>query len=90
MSIVLCDVGEGTADSVTVWAGQVELLAIALRLAAFEDAVGIIATRIERPAQQVAMSTSAVIGADIERRVLSTLTELSHGTRDLMSSIGAR
>ena len=55
----------------------VELPAITLRLAAFDDAVVVTATRIEEPLQQVPLSISAVTGADIERRAVGNLTELS-------------
>ena len=55
----------------------VELPAITLRLAAFDDAVVVTATRIEEPLQQVPLSISAVTGADIERRAIGNLTELS-------------
>ncbi len=50
---------------------------ITLRLAAFDDAVVVTATRIEQPLQQGPMSISAVTGADIERRAIDNLTELS-------------
>ena len=41
------------------------------------------ATRIEQPLQQVPMSISAVTGADIERRAIDNLTELSRWTPGL-------
>ena len=66
-----------TVAGVAVGADPVELPAITLRLAAFDEAVVVTATRIEEPLQQVPMSISAVTGAEIEQRAIGNLTELS-------------
>ena len=56
---------------------------ITLRPASFDDTVLVTATRVEEPLQQVPMSISAVTGADIERRAIGNLTELSRWTPGL-------
>ena len=66
-----------TVAGVAVETDLVELPTITLRLATFEEAVVVTATRIEEPLQQVPMSISAVTGAQIERRAIGNLTELS-------------
>ena len=47
------------------------------------DEAAVTATRIEEPLPQVPMSLSAVTGADIERRAIGNLTELSRWTPGL-------
>ena len=54
-----------------------------MRLAAFDDVAVVTATRIEAPLPQVPMSLSAVTGADLERRAIGNLTELSRWTPGL-------
>ena len=76
-SVTLRGFGAATVEGVAVAGDLVELPAITLRLAAFDDAVVVTATRIEEPLQQVPLSISAVTGADIERRAVGNLTELS-------------
>ena len=75
--------GEVTTDAVAVAAHPVELPPITLRIASFDEAVVVTATRIEEPLQQVPMSISAVTGADIERRAIGNLTELARWTPGL-------
>ena len=75
--------GEVTVDDVVVATGPVELPIITLWLASFDDTVLVTATRVEEPLQQVPMSISAVTGADIERRAIGNLTELSRWTPGL-------
>ena len=77
--------GFGTVrlEDVTVGADPVELPAITLRLAPFEEAVVVTATRFEEPLQQVPMSVSAVTGDDLERRAIGNLTELARWTPGL-------
>ena len=77
VSVFLAGFGAATVEGVAVGADPVELPAITLRLAAFDEAVVVTATRIEEPLQQVPLSISAVTGADIERRAVGNLTELS-------------
>ena len=77
MTVFLSGFGAATVEGVAVAGDLVELPAITLRLAAFDDAVVVTATRIEEPLQQVPLSISAVTGADIERRAIGNLTELS-------------
>ena len=83
LTIFLSGFGEVTVDDVAVAANPVELPAVTLRVAAFDEAVVVTATRIEEPLQQVPMSISAVTGADIERRAVDNLTELSRWTPGL-------
>ena len=66
-----------------VGARPVELPAVTLRVAAFDEAVVVTATRLEEPLQQVPMSISAVTGADIEARAIANLTELARWTPGL-------
>ncbi len=75
--------GAATVDGVAVGADPVELPAITLRVAAFDEAVVVTATRMEEALQQVPMSISAVTGADIERWAIGNLTELSRWTPGL-------
>ena len=75
--VSLSGFGAVTVAGVAVETDPVELPAITLRLATFEEAVVVTATRIEEPLQQVPMSISAVTGAQIERRAIGNLTELS-------------
>ena len=77
VSVFLAGFGAATVEGVAVGADPVELPAITLRLAAFDEALVVTATRIEEPLQQVPLSISAVTGADIERRAVGNLTELS-------------
>ena len=77
VTVSLSGFGAVTVAGVAVGAAPVELPAITLRLATFEEAVVVTATRIEEPLQQVPMSISAVTGAQIERRAIGNLTELS-------------
>ena len=83
VSVFLSGFGEVTVDAVVVAADPVELPPITLRLASFDEAVVVTATRVEEPLQQVPMSISAVTGADIERRAIGNLTELSRWTPGL-------
>ena len=83
LAVFLSGFGAATVDGVAVGADPVELPAIALRVAAFDEAVVVTATRIEEPLQQVPMSISAVTGADIERRAIGNLTELARWTPGL-------
>ena len=83
LTIFLSGFGEVTVDDVAVAANPVELPAVTLWVAAFDEAVVVTATRIEEPLQQVPMSISAVTGADIERRAVDNLTELSRWTPGL-------
>ena len=77
VTVSLSGFGAVTVAGVAVGAAPVELPATTLRLATFEEAVVVTATRIEEPLQQVPMSISAVTGAQIERRAIGNLTELS-------------
>ena len=70
-------------NGIAVGADPVELPAITLRVASFDEAVVVTATRVEEPLQQVPMSISAVTGADIERRAIGNLTELARWTPGL-------
>ncbi len=83
--VFLSGFGEVVLDGVAVSAaaGPVELPAVTLRLASFDEAVVVTATRIEEPLQQVPMSISAVTGADLERRAIGNLTELARWTPGL-------
>ncbi len=83
--IFLSGFGEVTLDGVVVVAAvdSVELPPVTLRLASFDEAVVVTATRIEEPLQQVPMSISAVTGVDLERRAIGNLTELSRWTPGL-------
>ena len=83
VSVLLSGFGEARVDGVEVGAGPVELPAVTLRLAAFDEAVVVSATRVEEPLRQVPMSISAVTGADIELRAIDNLTELSRWTPGL-------
>ena len=83
VTVFLSGFGEVTVEDVAVAADPVELPVITLRLAAFDAAVVVTATRIEEPLQQVPMSLAAVTGADIERRAIDDLTELSRWTLGL-------
>ena len=83
VTVFLSGFGEVTVDGVEVAADSVDLPGITLRLAAFDEAVVVSATRIEEPLQQVPMSISAVTGPDIERRAIDNLTELARWTPGL-------
>ena len=83
VTVFLSGFGAATVEGVAVAGDLVELPAITLRLAAFDDAVVVTATRIEEPLQPVPLSISALTGADIERRVIGNLTELSRWTPGL-------
>ena len=83
VTVFLGGFGEVIVDGVEVAADPVRLPDIALRLAAFDEAVVVTATRIEEPLQRVPMSISAVTGADIERRAIDNLTELARWTPGL-------
>ena len=83
LTVFLSGFGQATVDGVEVENEPVELAAIGLRLAAFDEAVVVTATRMEEPLQQVPMTISAVTGADIERRAVDNLTELSRWTPGL-------
>lgn len=67
--------GEVTVDGVEVAATTVESAEITLRLAAFNEAVVVSATRIEEPPHRIPMSISALTGADIRRRAVENLTD---------------
>ena len=71
-----------TVDGIVIAAEPVELPAITL-LVVFAEAVVVTATRLEEPLRQVPMSISAVSGANIERRAIGNLTELSRWTPGL-------
>ncbi len=83
LTVFLSGFGEVTLDRVAVGADAVALPPVTLRLAAFADAAVVTATRIEEPLRSVPMSISAVTGADIERRAIGSLTELSRSTPGL-------
>ena len=83
LTVFLSGFGQATVDGVEVENDALELAAITLRLAAFDEAVVVTATRMEEPLQQVPMSISAVTGADLERRAVDNLTELSRSTPGL-------
>ena len=83
VTVVLRGFGEVTVEDVAVAADPVELPDIPLRLAAFDAVAVVTATRIEAPLPQVPMSLSAVTGADLERRAIDDLTELSRWTPGL-------
>ena len=83
VSVYLNGFGEAAVNDVAVAGDPVALLSITLRRAAFDDVVVVTATRVEEPLQQVPMSISAVTGADIERRAIGNLTELSRWTPGL-------
>ena len=83
VTVFLAGFGAAMVEGVAVSADPVELPAITLRLAAFDDNVVVTATRIEEPLQQVPLSISAVTGADLERRAIGNLTELSRWTPGL-------
>ena len=83
LTVFLSGFGEATVSGIAIAANPVELPHVTLRLAAFDDAVVVTATRIEQPLQQVPMSIWAVTGADIERRAIDNLTELSRWTPGL-------
>ena len=83
VAVSLSGFGTVTVDDVAVGANAVQLPFITLRVAAFDEAVVVTAGRTEEPLQQVSMSISAVTGADIERRGIANLTELSRWTPGL-------
>ena len=83
VSVFLSGFGAATVEGVVVGADPVELPAITLRVAAFDEAVVVTATRMEEPLQQVPLSVSAVTGADIEARAIGNLTELARWTPGL-------
>ena len=77
--------GFGTVrlEDVKVGTDPVDLPPITLRLAPFEEALVVTATRTEEPLQQVPMSVSAVTGDEIQRRAIGNLTELARWTPGL-------
>ena len=83
VTVALAGFGAATVEGVAVGAEPVELPAVTLRVAAFDEAVVVTATRSEEPLQQVPMSVSAVTGADIEARAIGNLTELARWTPGL-------
>ena len=83
VTLFLSGFAEVTLDGVEVAVDPVELPEVTLRLAAFDEAVVVTATRIEEPLQRVPMSISAVTGADIVRRAVDNLTGLSRWTPGL-------
>ena len=83
VTVFLSGFDQVTMSDVVVTADPVALPAITLRLTAFDDVVVVTATRLEAPLQQVPMSISAVTGADLERRAIDNLTELSRWTPGL-------
>ncbi len=83
VAVFLTGFGAVTVDGVAVGTDPVELPAITLRVAAFDEAVVVTATRMEEPLGQVPLSISAVTGADIERRAIANLTELARWTPGL-------
>ncbi len=82
VTVRLSGFGPMTVD-VVVGAEPVDLSPITLRLGAFDEALVVSATRVEEPLQRVPLSISAVTGADIERRAIGNLTELSRWTPGL-------
>ncbi len=84
-TIIVSRSGFGTVrlEEVLVGTDAVDLSAITLRLAPFEDAVVVTATRTEEPLQQVPMSVSAVSGDEIQQRAIGNLTELARWTPGL-------
>ena len=82
VTVSLGGVGAVTVDGIVIAAEPVELPAITL-LVVFAEAVVVTATRLEEPLRQVPMSISAVSGANIERRAIGNLTELSRWTPGL-------
>ena len=82
VTVSLGGVGAVTVDGIVIAAEPVELPAITL-LVVFAEAVVVTATRLEEPLRQVPMSISAVSGANIERRAVGNLTELSRWTPGL-------
>ena len=83
VSVYLNGFGEAAVHDVAVAGEPVALLPLTLPLAAFDDVAVVTATRIEEPLQQVPLSISAVTGADLERRAIGNLTELSRWTPGL-------
>ena len=85
VTVFLSGFREATLDGVALAAAPdpVELPPVTLRLASFDEAVVVTATRIEERLQQVPMSISAVTGADLERRAIGNLTELARWTPGL-------
>ena len=83
VTVFLSGFAEVTVDDVAVGSEPLALPPITLRLGAFADAAVVTATRIEEPLQEVPMSISAVTGADLERRAIGNLTELSRWTPGL-------
>ena len=83
VSVYLNGFGEAAVHDIAVAGEPVALPLITLRLAAFDDVAVVTATRIEEPLQQVPLSISAVTGADLERRAIGNLTELSRWTPGL-------
>ena len=84
-TIIVSRSGFGTVrlEEVLVGTDPVDLPPITLRLAPFEDAVVVTATRTEEPLQQVPMSVSAVTGDEIQQRAIGNLTELARWTPGL-------
>ncbi|MDE2963515.1 MAG: TonB-dependent receptor [Acidobacteriota bacterium] len=84
-TVTVSRIGFGTerVEGIAVGTDPVELPAMTLRLAPFEEAVVVTATRFEEPPQQVPMSVSAVTGDDLERRAIGNLTELARWTPGL-------
>ena len=83
ITVSLTGFGAATVEGVVVGAQPVVLPAVTLRVAAFDEAVVVTATRLEEPLQQVPLSISAVTGADIEARAVANLTELARWTPGL-------
>ena len=83
VTVFLGGFGAAAVEGVAVAADPVELPAVTLRVAAFDEAVVVTATRMEEPLQQVPLSVSAVTGADIEARAIGNLTELARWTPGL-------
>ena len=83
ITVSLTGFGAATVEGVVVGARPVVLPAVTLRVAAFDEAVVVTATRLEEPLQQVPLSISAVTGADIEARAIANLTELARWTPGL-------
>ena len=83
ITVSLTGFGAATVEGVVVGADPVELPAVTLQVAAFDEAVVVTATRLKEPLQQVPLSISAVTGADIEARAIANLTELARWTPGL-------
>ena len=83
LSVSLGGFSTVAVDGVVVAGEPVQLPGITLQPLFFADPVVVTATRFAEPVLQVPMSITAVAGADIERRAIQNLTELSRWTPGL-------